>query len=58
MDKIPGLCWGTQLAESTEHMTLDLRVVSMSPKLSVDITFKKSILKMSLASVNLCNISS
>ena len=32
------VCRGTWLAQSVEHMTLDLRVVSSSPMLSVKIT--------------------
>ena len=32
--------WGTWLAQSEEHMSLDLRVVSSSPMLGVEITLK------------------
>ena len=32
---------GTWLAQSVNHMTLDLRVVGLSPTLGVDVTLKK-----------------
>ena len=34
------LDWGTWLAQSVEHVTLDLRVVSSCPTLGVKITYK------------------
>ena len=33
--------WGAWLAQSVEHATLDLEVVSSSSTLGVEITFKK-----------------
>ena len=36
--------WGVWLAQSVEHVTLDLGVVSSSPTLDVEITYKKVIL--------------
>lgn len=47
-EKSPPLCvyivkmkrkpWGTRLAQSVEHATVDLRVVSLSPALGVEMT--------------------
>ena len=31
--------WGAWLAESVQHVTLDLRVVSSSPRLGMELTF-------------------
>ena len=31
--------WGTWLAQSVEHATLDLGILSLSPMLGVEITF-------------------
>ena len=36
--KKPPPCGGARLAQSLEHVILDLRVVSLSPTLSIDIT--------------------
>ena len=33
--------WGAWLAQSVKHVTLDLRVVSSSPMLGIELTFKK-----------------
>ena len=33
-----GINWGIWLAQSVEHATLDLRVVSLSPTLGMEIT--------------------
>ena len=37
--------WGTWLPQSVEHGTVDLRVVSLSPMLDVEITEKSNIKK-------------
>lgn len=33
------MCWGIWLAHLVEHATLELRVVSWSPTLGIEITF-------------------
>lgn len=35
-------CWSTWLARSEEYVTLDLRVVSLSPMLDIEITKNKN----------------
>ena len=42
--KIKG-SWGTEVAQWVEHLTLDLRVLSLRPILEVQITLKNKILK-------------
>ena len=34
------MIWGVWLAKSVEYVTLDLRVVSLSPTLGAEITYK------------------
>ena len=39
----PSRClWGAWLAQLVEHAAFDLRVMSLSPTLGMEITFKKS----------------
>ena len=37
------MMWGCWLAQTVEHVTLDLRVVSLSPTLRVEFTLKQYI---------------
>ena len=39
------LAWGALLAQWVEHVTLELEIVSSSPALGIEITWKKKISK-------------
>ena len=49
--KIVKRVWGTWLAQSVEHETRGLRVVSLSPMLGVEITYA---LSLSVSKINKC----
>jgi len=53
---IRGNIWGAWLAQSVEHMTLDLGVVSSSPTLGLDIIFLKKKYKGYQAHEGILNI--
>ena len=37
--------WGAWLAQSEEHVTLDLRIMSSSPMLGIEVILKKNFFK-------------